>query len=217
MAFMKFAVRRTFGRWRSPCLVLAACLVTACASLPVPPRLDPVQQTAVAATHFDAIVFVKSETARKFPDTRANQQLTEALTKTGMFKEVKMNEPDQAYDLVASYIGWGSPFNPIPVVPAVTLGIVPIWGKHSSGPIFSLASACATQSPVQLNANYEGTAMMGWAAMGAAVSPNHLVMPNQKAVDERYVDWLRWTLAKHRPEIEALIRDCRDRRQAPVH
>ncbi len=181
-------------------LFVAALLTGACSTTTLPPELSDAQQNLIRTTRFDATVGVEPYELPVY-----SEQLLAALRATGMFRQV---DPIAAYrtppDLVARVERAVSGEPTLPLLTALTLGILPTTVDEKHGYVFSLRSARTQGDALGIECTFTGRTTLGWLAAALNFLPNHAM--KDATLDARMAEMLALQIATGKDSIQALNR-----------
>ena len=122
-----------------------------------------------------------------------SESLYQALSKTGMFKQVIIRSEARTYDVVArvSEEVYGTPT--IPVVAILTLGIIPSIVPERVGLRFSLENVAASSS-MKVDATYSSEAYLGWITLPMMLFPSYSCGDPRSS--RRYLDFLKFRISE---------------------
>jgi hypothetical protein len=201
-------------------LALSMCLIPCgCVSFSLPPPLSDREQGLVDTTHFHATIGVAEYRYPAWSDG-----LVGALRATGLFDRVERLADIQNPDLVAHVRGRVSHSNPLPLLPALTLGVIPIVDTDEQGQRFSLQSSRNPFVPpdlsdphrtldvlevrtVRIEFRYTGTMHMGWIALFTGFLPSRTWF--EPSWSSRYGDALAAHICAQAPAIRERVRESR--------
>jgi hypothetical protein len=162
------AIPRVLRRSASGAILVAAILSTGCGSGLPPPRLSSAEHARVESV--GRLGSVAIDTGTEKPSMGPFQGM---LTRTGLFTKVLPKvDPAEPADYVARIEdrcdyrqgGW------IPLLPIVTLGVVPQFGKFQLGFAFSLQDTRSGET-IHVPCEIEGRLGVGWIPALMAVLP----------------------------------------------
>lgn len=153
-------MRRTLPYIRLLGLLTVGSLAVGCVSMTLPPRLTPEEKASIETVHFARTVGVESGDA---PAVYA-QRLVLALRNTGLFDAVETLERLPEPDFIARVERPVHGTAMIPVLPILTLGLIPQWVDEEWGEVFSLRAPDAPAESVLVDFTYTGPTTLGWVA-----------------------------------------------------
>jgi hypothetical protein len=201
-------------------LALLMCLTPCgCVSFSLPPALSDREQDLVDTTHFHATLGVAEYRYPAWSDG-----LVGALRATGLFDRVERLADIQNPDLVAHVRGRVSHSNPLPLLPALTLGVIPIMDTDEQGQRFSLQSSrnpfvppdlsdphrsldVSERRTVRIEFRYTGTMHMGWIALFTGFLPSRTWF--EPSWSRRYGGALAARICAQAPAIREFVRESR--------
>lgn len=155
--------------WSVLLLVPMVSSSLACATATVPAALPPGDAALVSTVRIPATVGVE-----RYEPAVYSERLVSSLRSTGLFEDVgpldEIDDPDLIASVRRPIYGTASVF---PVLTVLTLGIVPTWVSEEWGESFTLRSARARASEVEIEFTYSGPSTLGWAALLLAPLPEH--------------------------------------------
>lgn len=179
-------------------ITFLALAAAGCGAVRLPPRLSPEEARQVREERLPFTVGVELASQPNCSPT-----LVELLRETGVFRRVDyVQNFDTSPDLIARIErrcqqggGW------VPLLPILTLGIVPQWLNTGYGYAFTLRSPGSSDQVIFDCHTSEGTVLVGWA--GTLLS----VLPDWKAggdpeTSRRHYDRLAYALLSRRDQIE---------------
>jgi hypothetical protein len=172
---------------------------SACASMKLAPKLTREQREILRSQHLDLVVGVEEYKWPSYSDG-----LTSALQNCGIFRKVDHLERLPSCDIIARVEEQihGEPV--IPLLPCVTLGIVPLVVNEQHGESFSLAPASGKGKNVRIRCVYRTPTVLGWAA--AVLNP----LPQWTSADfestDRFLDQLSLAIARNADSIRAMVK-----------
>ena len=187
---------------RSICHLLlvsfAALSSLSCATAAVPAALPP-EDAELLKVRIPARVGVE-----QYEPAVYSERLISSLRSTGLFEYVGPLDQTDDPDLIASVrrpiYGTASV---VPLLTLLTLGVVPTRASEEWGESFTLRSAGAQGSEVDVEFTYSGPTTLGWAALLLAPLPQHaLGRPYDKP---RFRRAFAAAIARKAPQIEALL------------
>jgi len=188
-------------------LVLVPVLLaaTGCGATRLSLRLAPEELRMVRAERLPLVVGVEWSSQ---PSPPCGPTLVELLRATNLFREVNYFESLSAPpDLIARVErrchenggGW------VPILPLLTLGIVPQWYSTGYGYAFTLRSPRSADQVVIDCRPHEGAYLMGWAATLLSLSPDWTLSDTAAETNQRHYDRLARDLLVRRQQIERLL------------
>ena len=183
------------------------CLgLVGCASSPLPPKLDAPQLALIDRVDLPYRVAVEPYQYGLY-----SRLLMEDLQATNVFARVGMLEDSPDAQLLARVVHPVSNdyVAVIPLFSILSLGVVPTWFPMEYGASFELApttSSCS-RTPVEVDASYEGTLVMGWVSSILNLSTRRTVRDVRKT--DRYRDAIAHAVALRADDIHRLAQgDC---------
>jgi len=139
-----------------------------CISAVLPPDPTAAERAHLAATHFPLRVSVERYQPPVYSD-----ELIQNLRDTGLFDAVdesdRLGSPP---DLIARVRGIPAGSTAIPLLPAFSLGLIPMVADETWGTLFSLASPHDPTKRVVIEARWTGPTTLGWVSALLNLSPN---------------------------------------------
>jgi hypothetical protein len=155
--------------WSVLLLLLVGSSSLACATATVPAALTPEDAELLSTVHIPARVGVE-----RYEPAVYSERLISSLRSTGLFEDVgpldEIDDPDLIASVRRPIYGTASV---LPVLTLLTLGIVPTRVSEEWGESFTLSSARARGSEVEIEFTYSGPSTLGWAALLLAPLPKH--------------------------------------------
>ena len=139
-----------------------------CVSAVLPPDPTAAERAHLAATHFPLRVGVERYQPPVYSD-----ELIQNLRDTGLFDAV--DESDRLgspADLIVRVQGTSAGSTAIPLLPAFSLGLIPMVADETWGTLFSLSSPQAPTKRVVIEARWTGPTTLGWVSALLNLSPN---------------------------------------------
>jgi hypothetical protein len=181
-------------------LVLLALVAVGCGSTRLPAKLSSAERQRVEAARLPLTVGVEP--------SRSTGDLVRFLRGTGLFTQVEPLEGLAAPpDLVVRYEDRCSFHRGgfVPLLPILTLGIVPQWARFELGYAFSFHSSGGAGEPVLIGCGEaEGTMVVGWLGIPLNVLPNWTLQNPEES--ERFYNRLALAIAKRREDLVRLAR-----------
>ena len=185
---------------RTPIILAGLAFSTlSCATAAVPPALSPEDSELLSTVHFPARVGVE-----QYQYPVYSERLVKSLRSTGLFVDVQPLEAIADPDLIATVRRpiYGTA-TMAPLLTIVTLGIVPTIVAEEWGESFTLRSANADSSSVDIEFTYSGPTTLGWVALIRALSPGHVLgRPHEKP---RFQRALAAAIAKEASRINRML------------
>jgi hypothetical protein len=169
-------------------------LLAGCASTPLPPPLTEGQTARLKELPLPYSVAVAPY---KYPVY--SEKLTTSLASSGVFRQVApLAEFKGTPDLIATIEESVHGTAAVPAATLATGGVVPTLVAERHGFRFALAPASRPARKTMVDATYEGTTTLGWAAMAVNTSKNHTSGDPEES--ERFRQMLAYrTLSALRP------------------
>jgi len=171
-----------------------------CSSAVLPPDPTAAERAHLAATHFPLRVGVGRYQPPVYSD-----ELIHNLRDTGLFDAV--DESDRLgspADLLARVQGTPAGSTAIPLLPAISLGLIPAVADETWGTLFSLSSPHDPTKHVAIETRWTGPTTLGWVSALLNLSPNRTAGP--VTTHPRTTLHFAVLLADQAEAIEALVR-----------
>jgi len=197
--------------WHVLLVCLAALSSFSCATATVPAALPPEDAELLSTVRIPARVGVE-----QYEPAVYSERLISSLRSTELFEYVgPLNQTDNP-DLIASVrrpiYGTASV---VPILTILTLGVIPTWVSEEWGESFTLRSAGAQGSEVNVEFTYSGPSTLGWAALLLAPLPQHaLGRPYDKP---RFRRAFAAAIARKEPQIRRLLSNRPTASNPPSH
>lgn len=175
-------------------IVLLALSALGCGSTRLPAKLNSAEQQQVEAARLPLTVGVEP--------SRSTEDLVRFLRGTALFAQVEPLEGLTSPDLVVRFEERCSFHRGgfVPLLPILTLGVVPQWGRFELGYAFSFRSPQDTGTPVLIGCGEaEGTMVVGWLGLTLNVLPGWTLQDPEKS--PRFYNRLALAIAERRDEI----------------
>ena len=179
--------------------LMAYGLSGGCTSGTLPPKLSQEQQAILKATRFQATIGVEEH---KYPVYSDN--LIQALQETGLFRRVdSLSSFSDSPTLIASVERRIYGTATVPILTALSLGIIPTTVEEKHGHSFSLRSADAPDNRVEIEFSYRGPSTLGWYSGLLNLSSNRA--SGDVGTSRRFYDAFAWEIASMAATIDSLI------------
>jgi hypothetical protein len=147
---------------------LPLCFLVSCSSSPLPPRLMASETKRLSEIPLPYTVGVIPYKHPVYSD-----HLTNSLKASGVFKQVApISEISGTPDYVAVVEKQVHGSAVIPALTFASAGVIPTVVEENHGIVFSLAPASRRSQKTMVDASYQGTTTLGWAALVVNASPN---------------------------------------------
>ena len=178
-------------------LLAVTFLAEGCVSTCLPPPITRAKKQMTALSQLGLVVGVEEY---RFP--AYSDQLVPVLQRTGMFREVDHLRNLSSVDLVVRVEDRIGHANPIPWIPFITLGIVPLIVQDQYGVSFSFSAMGGRQKKVRVEYRYQTTSIMGWVAVPLNLLPAWTAREVESST--RFLDHLSFIIAERVHAIKAL-------------
>lgn len=178
--------------------VFVVAAVGGCSSSALPARLTSEQRASAQKAQFPLTIGVEQDQYPVYSDA-----LLEVLRDSGLFARVELLEAAPGATLIARVERRVHGTAALPVLTAVSLGLVPTVVAEEHGYSFSLRKRNGTGPKVLIDANYSGPTTLGWWAAFRNLSPD-FVRGDPKKTD-RFRLFFRWAVARNASDIEQLL------------
>lgn len=139
-----------------------------CSSAVLPPEPTAAERAHLAATHFPLQVGVERYQPPVYSD-----ELIRNLRDTGVFDAVdesdRLGSPP---DLIVRVQGTPAGSTAIPLLPAISLGLIPMVADETWGTLFSVSSPRDPAKRIVIEARWTGPTTLGWVSALLNLSPN---------------------------------------------
>jgi hypothetical protein len=140
-----------------------------------------------------------------YSDPERSELLLSALRDSGMFNGVGRYGPGVLPDFVARIVTDRPRSEVLPILPAITLGIVPQWFTVQDGFEFEIVHA-STQVGVVVDGRFDDHVIYGWVALLFLPFDGYVTpFPEPEATCE-YAAFVRHRIAPHVAELACLLR-----------
>ena len=179
-------------------LVIAAqvVLIPWCGSTSLPPRLTPSQRERVAAAPFHTVTVG----VERFTLPAYSERLTAGLGATHVFARV---DDVKAFDTPPTFVARVErPIHGraiVPLVTALSLGLIPMTVEEEEGYAFSLTPSAAPTQAIPVEFSYLSTSTLGWWALLLNLSSDRTA--SDLYHHPRVIDRLAWTIIEHRERL----------------
>jgi len=180
-------------------VLVVVLLGTQCSSATLPPPLLPEQREAVELMRFPITVGVARY---RFPVY--SEHLAEDLRSTGMFQRVAPLEEVPDADLVAEVTETVYGTATIPIITALTFGLVPTTVDEDWGDVFRLRRP-EGEDGVDVDFRYSGPSTLGWWGIVENRKRDRTWRPPRST--RRFHDALAYEIAVKADEIRRLLTD----------
>lgn len=165
-----------------------------CSSVTLPPALTPAQEALIRETHFHMTIGVESFTSPVY-----SERLTVNLRNTGLFDAVRPLDSIPRPDLIARVTRpiYGNAV--IPILTAISLGLIPTISDEEWGDAFVLIRTADTTKQVPVEFSYHGPTTLGWLAVIKNLRRDRT--PDDPYTTTRFRDGLRWQIAQKKKDL----------------
>ena len=171
-------------------VMMALTVLGGCYSTILAPKLTEAEQEFASTFKTDAVVGIQLFKHKVYSD-----RLIVALRETNLFREVHyIDSLSQPPDITASVTRSVYGAAVIPIVPCVTLGLVPQAAEEEHGNAFSLEPTHLDSVVMDLDCTFKGTSYLGWVAILMNLSSNRS-FGNAESTP-RYQAQLRYQIAQ---------------------
>ena len=181
-------------------LVLLALFALGCGSTRLPAKLSSGERQRVEAARLPLTVGVEP--------SRSTGDLVRFLRETGLFATVEPLEGLAASPDLVVHFEERCSFHRggfIPLLPILTLGVVPQWGRFELGYAFSFRSPLEVGEPVLIGCGEaKGTMVVGWLGIPLNVLPGWTLQDPEKS--PRFYNRLALAIAEREDDILRLAR-----------
>jgi hypothetical protein len=146
-------------------LILAACAAVGCVgwgAFRCPDAATPsveVDPVTVASLRKIRVV-VRSE-----QEDNSREVLATCLRRTGLFGEVVESPSDWNVQLAATVVDDVAPVGILPILSAMTLGVLPQWFSYRAGFVIRLSSLPNAPQMMEFDCRYDSVVVFGWPSM----------------------------------------------------
>lgn len=147
------------------CTVWLFLVLTGCFTSKMPPALTIEQIKTVSNKRYDCVLGIERYKWPAYSDS-----LNKALQNSGIFKEIVWSDSGKKYDLIVRVEErvYGTPT--IPILPILTLGILPSIVEEDHGHVFSFQAKDETSAKIRISTKYTGNTILGWVAIPLWIS-----------------------------------------------
>jgi len=159
------------ARWfRLPVLLLISAYLSSCATSRQVPRISDAEARRIISYSYSCIVGIEPH---RFP--AYSKSLQKALIRTNMFSDVVIISSGSRYDIIARIEEEVHGTATVPLLTALTLGIIPTIVKENHGHVFSLSMASDIPVQAMVSSKYSSSTTMGWIALPLWMIPGFSV------------------------------------------